>query len=242
MPIYMIKEYFERTPDPSRTIFYYDFEDSNNRLADSSGNANNARMGLSMKYVLEGQQYVATPYSDSGGIWLTSTIWTGIGSWDFTISFWIYPVLPPTSSYYPMMFGIFSESSPYDWPTIFFDPYGKNSSGDAIKFRMVQWGDHYWNHTASSLVNRRHHIVMTRNDWVISCYIDNKLDTTRNDNTSVPVSSADGWLLSRGRASSIPQYRIRDAKWDKFILENVGRSAADVSNYYNTTKSLYLSS
>lgn len=226
------------TPDPSRTIFYYDFEDSSNRLADTSWNGNNATSASGIAYEQVWWQYVATLSSGGGTITINWLYGASIGTWDFTVSFWHYPVQP--SSYnYPMMFGMSSNNSPYPWPNIFFDPHNRNGLWNKVIFRITGAAQKASTTSASSLYNGWHHIVMTRNSWVITCYIDANSEVSWTDGTtSFPTSWSNLWvLISRWVWSSqdFPAW----AKWDKFILEKVWWSAADVTNYYNQTKWIY---
>ena len=226
-------------PNPSRTIFYYDFENSSNRLEDTSWNGNNALYASDILYPTVWGQSVAETDSYSWYIQIDWTIGWSIGSGDFAVSFWLYPVDPDSNC--PMIFWLYYNDSPYTWPIIFYDPKGLNRQWDVILFRM-SWGSASNQHpsttTASSLYNSWHHIVMTRNSWTVSCYIDWALETSwSGDTEAFPTAYADGYVLSRSVWSS--QTFTPWAKWDKFILENVWWSASDVADYYNQTKWIY---
>ena len=220
-------------PDPTRTIFYYDLEDSNDRLADSSWNNNDAIWTTAITYSQVWNEYVAETTWNPCGITIDGTLWSSIGSWDFAISFWTYFVNPAISDGYPMLFWMNDPSN--KWPNIFFNPNNAYSMWQAVLWRM-QWGSwqHPWSIDATTLLNGWHHLVMTRNSWTLTAYIDWVLDVTWSDSTSFPTTAGVQCLLSRPNDQW--QSFWSWAKWDKFILENVAWSATDVTNYFNQTK------
>lgn len=225
-------------PDSNRTIFYYEFE---RNLNDLSWNNHNITGSSSIDYETIGWQDVLVgtgsyPYLSINPSW-TSSIQTG----NFTASFWIYPVsVPSYMSNGVQILGIFYNYSPFNWPTIFYDPNDVYWHGDSIIFRM-RWGgssyEHTWITLASSLYNSWHHIVMTRNNGTVSCYIDWALEVDwQNDSISFPTYDYQWYIFSR----SGEQYWGNSwAKCDKYIFENVGWSSNDVSTYYNETKGIY---
>lgn len=219
------------TPDPSRTIFYYDFEDSSDRLKDTSWNNNNATWSGDITYTEVWWQYVAlaNPY---GRIIVNTAVWGSIWTWDFAISFWMYFISPGWTT--PMIFWISSNDYPYAWPNIFFDV------GWKILYRMNATDQQYWTASTSSLYSWWHHIVMTRNNWEVICYCDGNVDASWTDTISTfPTQTNQTWWII-GRASwSWQHWNNAWAMWDKFILEKVWWSATDVTNYYNSTKSIY---
>ena len=222
-------------PDASRTIFYYEFE---NNLDDSSGNWHNITSSTGVWYSTVWWQQVLIATNNVS--WLeVSPSWTsGIWSWDFAFSFWLYPV-QPSLYHYPMLVGISYNNSPYAWPTIFYDAFNLNGNWDCIFFRMRWWSqayEHASTTTASSLYNSWHHIVMTRISWVVSCYIDWILETSwSGDTESFPTSNYAGRIFARSDYSD--QSRgTTGAMTDKFILENVGWTTQEISNYFNRTK------
>lgn len=225
-------------PDASRTIFYYEFE---NNLDDSSGNWHNITSSTWVWYSTVWWQQVLIATNNDSWLDVSPSRTSGIWSWDFAISFWLYPVQPSWDRY-PMLVGISYNNSPYTWPTIFYDPLNFNGNGDCIYFRMRWWGqayEHASTTTASSLYNSWHHIVMTRISWTVSCYIDWTLETSwSGDTESFPTYNYAGHIFARSDYS----YQARGATGamtDKFILENVWWTAQEIASYYNQTKSLY---
>lgn len=229
----------QRSSDASRTIFYYDFEQN---LKDSSWNWNNITSYTWIAFDQVWWQYVSYLTNWSWYLQVTSTIWSSIWDWDFAVSFWIYPK-QPSSDRYPMLFWLFNNASPYTWPTIFFDPLNKTWHWDRLTFRMRWWGsgyEHVGNTLASSLYDWRHHIVMTRNNWTVSCYIDNHLEVSRdNDLEAFPTDSNSSWYVLFSNNGTSQQFWVTWVKWDKVILENVWWSAFDVDVYFNQTKLIY---
>ena len=225
-------------PDVSRTIFYYEFE---NNLNDSSGNWHNITASTWVWYNTVWWQWVIESTASTSWLSVNPSWSSSIWSWDFAISFWIKPQ-QPSSSRYPMLVWIYINPSPYSWPTIFYDPLGVNGRWDKIILRM-RWGSASYQHTstvtASSLYNSWHHIVMTRDNWTVNCYVDGVLDTTwSNDTISFPTSNYSWYIFWRTDFSDQSRGSVW-VMWDKFILENIAWSSADIVAYYNQTKSLY---
>lgn len=220
------------TPNPTRTIFYYDFEDSNNRLKDSSGNNNDATSITAITYTTVGTEIVAETTGRPCGILIDWNLSWSIGTGDFAVSFWMYGVAP-WSGNYPAIFNMWNRDN-WDWFALFFNPENAYGMGNAILRRISRYDSHTWTIQASTLLDWRHHIVMTRNSGTISCYIDTTLDITFTDTSSLPGSNCYWSLISRDDSNdqSFPSW----AKGDKFILENVGWSSQDVTNYFNHTK------
>jgi hypothetical protein len=91
--------------------------------------------------------------------------------------------------------------------------------------------------SATSLVWNWHHIVSVRRSWVVYFYIDNVLQ----------------WQYSWGTSLANNNYlRILNRAWwqswsnawvlmDELIVEKAGWTVNDISNYYNLTKSNFLS-
>ena len=227
------------TPDPTRTIFYYNFEDSNNRLADSSGNNNDATSVTSITYTQVWNEWVAETTGTPNWIHIPSNIVSSIWTWDYALSFWCYTIDPWSWKSCLMVAPIFS-SNPYFF--IVFDPRNVFSdstpSWDWVKWCWPLSGWYMkWSHSASSLYDGWHHFVMTRISGTVYWYIDAELDVSYSSNFSIGSNSGDGSLLWRYNSSG--QSFWSWAKWDKFIFENVGWTATDVTNYYNLTKADY---
>lgn len=227
-------------PNPSRTIFYYDFEDSNNRLADTSWNNNDATSATYITYSQESWQYVAETTNTSWWIDIPGSYWSTIGTWDFAMSCWVY-IENPWSRAYPCLFAV-----RYDWwnanSCIWFDP--NNTISDSypswswVKREFLDGAVCYkWTIDPTTLYNWWHNFVMTRNNWTVTCYIDTNIDISFTETWTFP--NAWNWCLLSRPTTWAPQSFPAWAKWDKFILENVWRSQQNVTDYFNQTKSLY---
>lgn len=214
---------WEWQPDPSRTIFYYDFEQNTN---DSSWNWNNITGSYNITYSQVWWQYVVVAWNNPS-VSTDPSYSASIGTWDFAISFWIYPVHSSTNT--PMMFGIFSWDRPdYAWPTIFMD------TDKTMLVRMTASDQQQTSETLT--MNTWQHIVMTRNSWTVKFYLDSTEILSWSDNTSFAQNHMFAYIFSRWDSS---QRFYSWAMWDKFILENVAWTAQDVVDYFNSTKSLY---
>ena len=222
------------------TLFYYEFE---NNFNDSSGKWNNITTTSWVWYTTQWWQYVANLTDGTGYIRIPS-IQNSIGTWDFTVSFRLYPKQPWYYSWnsYPMIFWMTVDISPYPWPNIFFDPFSVNWLWDKVIWRTASNNQTGGSKTASSLYNWWHHFVMTRNSWTVACYIDWQQDVIWNSDTiSFPTTNeyAYMWFALFAYNGNRQSWRNTWVMWDKLILESKWWSAQEVSDYYNQTKSNY---
>ena len=159
------------------------------------------------------------------------TFWT-IGTWDFTVSFWIWAVAP-SDGYYPMIFWSFELAPPFSWPIVFFDPKNANGQWDCVIFR-VQTETYITTPSASSLYNKWTHIVYTRISWIAYIYYNAELVWTLSDGAY--IWNANGaFILSRNGSQTAPNW----FKGDEYILENKWRTTKAVKDYYNFNTWLY---
>lgn len=225
MPIInmVYKKKWKWKPNASRTIFYFDFE---NNLNDTSGNSHNPTGSSWIWYTQVWWQYVVTNTSAYPYIQLNTSYWNNLS--DFTIAFWIYPI-KPNNWYYPMLFGSYNNSSPYSWPTIFYNEGNNNW----ITMRMSGNNQHY---PFSLAVQTWQHIVFTRSSGVCKAYLNWVLKETWNDTTT--RNSQSFYIFSRWDYQQ-QSFTSAGAKWDKYIYENVWWTDTEVSDYYNQTKHIY---
>lgn len=226
----------------ANTIAYYDFEQN---LDDSSGNGYNAT-GTNIWYEQVWWQYVITNTATKPNINIPASIWAIIGAGDFAVSFWLYPVNPWSTSTQrgnknciPMIFGIRNDnSSPRTWPNIFYDPLWHDWQWSKFIFRTSGNNATYLWNNVSSLYNSRHHIVMTRINGTVYCYLDASLLWTFT--WTDDFSSATEWrIFSRGETNWQQFFSNTWAKADKYIIEKAWWTAQEVADYYNQTKSTY---
>ena len=217
-------------PDPSRTIFYYDFEQN---LNDSSGNWNNITSSNWIWYDNIGWQYVVQNNVTSN--WYLIHPWFNSLS-DFTVSFWVY-VVNPWSGRMPMLFGQQENVTPYKWITVWFWPDMYNSQWNTNSFSFMMDGSTY-HYTWWKTLDSWYHVVFTRISWTCKVYINNNKELEYTDNTSF-VNWPYRFLFNSNNDSSKQWWWNTWAKMDKFILENVWWSAQEIADYFNATKSLY---
>lgn len=215
------------SPDSSRTLFYFEFE---NNLNDSSWNGNNPIASNYIWYEQVWWQYVANTTRASTGykpyIQLNANVWKDIWTGDFTISFRFYAI-SLASSNYTMLFWQFNNSEPYVWPTIFFN----ETTANCLLFRLTRNAE---KRTSWLTVNARHHVVFTRISWTCYAYVDKNLQISRTDTTS-RTNAQSFYIFSR------PDQHPRTTwmKADKYIYEKVWWTSTEVSRYYNKTKTIY---
>lgn len=223
------------------TLVYYQFEQN---LNDSSGNGYNITTASSYSFVEVWWQYVV---QDGWSINLRlpsspiNTIWT----WDFTISFWLYPIVPTNvSNREPMIFAFGASTYPFPWPTIFFDYYGYwdeyvSNPNNKIIWRLERSPDNgaaWW--VCSNLVNGWHNLVMSRISGVVKCYVDKEQVCQFSSSTNIN-NTIDGYFVWAALNWSPQWWGTSWAKWDSLILENIWWTSQNVSDYFDTTKATY---
>lgn len=218
-----------RTPDASRTLFYYEFEQN---LNDSSGN-NRTATGNNIGYtqILWWQYAVTNNTTSSSYVKPPAISWSWIS--DFTVSFWLYTIAPWTNKQ-PLIFAQNEYSAPYKWPNIFFWPdiYWWVRSTNSFMFRL-SWNNQ--KHTNDITLNTWHHVVFTRSSWTCKAYVDGSNVLTWTDTTTWGTT-AQRYVFNSNNDNSKQWWGNIWAMWDKYIYENVWWSADDVTNYYNDTK------
>lgn len=164
------------------------------------------------------------------GIFNGSTILSvaSVPSWTkWTLSFWINKSW--TSEYVS-----FVQNINTDWSDNYTQIVLKQTE---IGFRIPWWSNNFRNYTQSTW--EWHHIVLTQ-DWTGMClYIDNvQIWSTRSNNSWFNAKWWNQlciwWLIRWTQAYSIFNWYLSN-----MIIESEARTAQEVSDYYNLTKSLY---
>ena len=166
--------------------------------------------------------YIAIPNS------ICSAIWT----WDFTISLFLYPI-NPWAWIYPMIFGSFQPSSPFIWPTIFYDPTNNWWWWNAIEVRLTASNKQFvTSPSASSLYQKWTNMIFTRISWVCNFYINWSNVKQWNDATNVN-STTESFILSRNYIyQQFPSWARMD---DCFINVWKWMTASEARKYYTYT-------
>jgi len=149
------------------------------------------------------------------------SIWTG----DFTVSCWYYPITQSSSQ--PILRDLEYNSSPWYWIIV-----RMHSWNQIAFFTSFDDPDHY----STVNLNAWNHIVMTRINGVCRWYVNGVKWVEFSSNTSLPTSNASFRVFSRTQYN---QSQMVWAMWDKFIFEDIWWTDANVSAYYNQTKSIY---
>lgn len=225
---YLLREYVEPgwQPDPNRTIFYFDFE---NNLNDSSWNNVQIIASGNITYEAVWWQSVIKSTWNNPYLQLPTTI--GNNLTDFTVSFWLYPIIWTWQNYVMLFWDYAYNWSDWVWPHVFY--YDDGHFTVRVNNRNEQ---NVWNLTQ----NVWQHIVFTRSSWTCTAYLNwqqtwsSFTDTTQWDLTTGQYS--DFYIFSRNGSQN---WKWSWQKWDKYIFENVGWSAQEVQDYFNQTKSLY---
>lgn len=222
-----IGEYKEWKPW-ANTLLYLKFE---NNLNDSSWN----NVSVSWAWISYGtiwdKYYVERTGSwDGTYIQPTASIWNVIGTWDFCVSFYGYPIPNTSTTYWWSCFFMnwYDGSNPFPW--IY------------IEYWTGTWYPRMWtnveNYDNPSLsANQWHHFCMTRRSGTIYCYIDGELKwtvaSTRNLNNMDKF-----FLLNRSSFN----WHARPTTWARMsevIYEKQWWEETEIQTYYNQTKANY---
>ena len=152
-------------------------------------------------------------------------IWT----WDFTISIWMNL---SWNTWYgdQVMFAFWKELTPRPWFSM------RLRETNVIKFCVWDWSSTWLEvSNASSYQWWWHNFIMTRKNWVVSCYIDNVLKWTFTYSKSITWIDS-WWIVWRNSAT---QYLKSWTKWAEVIVEKVWWDSSFISKYYNHSKTQF---
>lgn len=214
----------------ANTRALYRFEGNCNDMSGNGyhGTATSMLYDAAYGKILQGIKSNASP----SGVVLPNAMPGTIGTGAFTVSFWMNPKQPPTGSY-PILFGTFGSSSPYNGPLIFFDPLGVSAKGDAILVRVNGENEKaILTPSASSLFNKWSMITFTRNSsGQCNIYYGATNVLSFTDNTNIPAA---GYAYMCSRPTLAIQAFGSDLNavmMDELIFENVEWSAAKIASY-----------
>lgn len=160
---------------------------------------------------------------------LMSSVWT----WDYTVSLRV----KPTNWGNAMVFGNWYNTSPYAWIELFFIFWTAFSVTNKVVVYLESWKTISSQTSCTSLVWSWHNLVVTRRSWVIYLYIDNSLEWQLSYWTTMANCNTQ-YILNR------PWWQNWSNTWalmDELIVEKAWWTVSDISNYYNLTKSNFLS-
>ena len=154
-------------------------------------------------------------------------IWTAtFNRWNMTMSFWYRPTVTTMT----MVFYFEWSGS---WRNAEIDTYW-----DRIEFRLWNWSNWQWTVSASTTIiaNTWYHIVLTYNGSKFQLYCNWTAIWTATSLTYPTWSWDNRCVLWYSWWTGLPNKNIM--LWD-FIIENKARTAQEISDYYNQTKSDY---
>ena len=237
-------------PDPNRTLLYLKFDSNTN---DSSWNNVSVSSAGVWYWTIWNKKYVEMTWTSSTTyIKPEQTLENQIGPWDFTVSFFIKPVSTnswTTNGNWALPFWFwYDQSQPYEWIQIQFNYYGIAYSSPSIpaisnKVIIRTWSLNYskpyivFDTNFSDLVWSWHHILVTRINWVVYCYLDWWVEKkTFNYNGSFNCNRF--YILNRDNYTW-QAWSSAWARMSEVIFEKVWWTQQEVSNYYNQIKSNY---
>lgn len=172
--------------------------------------------------------------STSGSItwpWnLMSSVWTG----DYAVSLRV----KPTNWGNPLVFGNWYEGWTYPWVWLYFIFWTAFSVTNKVLASFEGSNKIASTMDATTLVWSWHNIVVTRRSWINYLYIDNVLQWQISWWTSLANSN---YLIILNRWGTWQSWTNTWALMDELVVEKAWWSVNDISNYYNLTKSNFLS-
>ena len=197
------------------TKLYFEFENDINNSAWTSYGVSGSSW---LTYTEVGGQYAISNTSYNSYIKVSWNCWASIGTWNFALSLWVNPVAPSS------------------WKDVYL--FHVSNTGIYYQGTSILWKVASSEYATSSwLTNFNgswHHLVMTRNGTTVTCYIDNVATSTFTSSASFSTSTEGNIFASSGW-----RWSTSWAQMDKFILEAKWWSAADVDNYFRSTKAIY---
>ncbi len=230
------------TPDASRTMLYLKFE---NNLTDSSWNNQSVSWAWIWYWTIGNKYYVERTWSASWTyIEPPQTLMQSIGSWDFTVSFWLWWV--NSSSWVWLFVNEYDSTSPwywlyircywnYEWDTTknvinFWNcgRFGSEAPSDNVFFNSWPIDKYSWNY-----------VTCVRRDWIIYWYV----NWQEIWHETLTRSFANPWV-SKFKILNRNDYTAQAwaeawARMSEVILEKVWWSAEKCVWYFNSTKSNY---
>lgn len=224
-----------RTPDASRTLLYMRF---NNNLNDSSGNNVSVTWGWIGYWTVGNNYYVEKTSTNWQSTYIhpTANINSAIGSWDYTVSFFVYNV--PHSWCSGMLFWEWHYQAPFRWIYILAQDNQEWTSYNINN----QWHNNAW------LVlpeNAWTHIVCTRVNGVCYRYtnwvpIDNYTDSPQPTPDFSVYPWSEFYLLNRNSSYDWHSWKTYTwAKMSELIFEKVWWSADEVATYFGQQRANY---
>ena len=224
-------------PDATRTMLYLKFE---NNLIDSSWN-NQSVSWAWIWYWTTGNKYYVERTGTASWTYINppQTLMQSIWSWDFTVSLWVWCV---EGSGAWIFTNEYDSSSPWYW--LYIKWYTNSLDNSKIN---LWWANNWWGGPSDAAscyaewLNRYtwHHMIVTRNSWIISLYVDwqNYWDV------SMTRSFANPWvskfkILNRNDYTS-QAWAEAWVRMSEVILEKVWWATEKCVWYFNSTKSNY---
>lgn len=231
MPIInLVYEWYWEWKPNANTVLYYSFnEDTATTVYDNSWHSYN--------------------WTRAGSNWVYSNLTVG----KYTVFSWQTNQIIniPTSFTYPTTNYTFSfwvkynTNSPSYARWIFSKWSGNNGTGSYLLIQEYQWkiradipyvvGDIFICNTVLN-DDTWHHIAMVKDGTSWYTYADKTLVNTNTWNYNIDGTNTTSWIIWKNQASYWQQFLW----WlDEFIIESKARTAQEVSDYYNQTKSNY---
>lgn len=215
---------WEREPDSSRTLLYLKLE---NNVTDSSWN-NVSVSSSGISYSTAGDKYYAELTSTTGYIRPTATLAQQIWTWDFTVSFFFYPITHTRTESSWLFWDWYDSWSPRPWICI---RYGRSWD--------IGWMDDGNGTNQASTVcsqNTWHYQTYVRKSGVSYCYLDGVYIWQHNNTINLSNPWVNKFYILNRSDYSGQRWSSAWARISEVIFENVAWSESNVSDYYSATK------
>ena len=159
----------------------------------------------------------------------STSILSSIGTWDFTVSFFVYPVSPVSWQKAMIAWYRNQNDSSYPWIQILF------TSDNKFFFQLNNSTQMTTSGTFSK--NQWHYITITRRSNSVVCYVN--WQQTNSAGTSINLGSATNWYILNRSNYTNQAWNETWARISEVIYEKAWWTQDYVVNYYNNIKANY---
>lgn len=216
-----------RSPDPTRTLLYLQLQ---NNVTDSSWNSVSVSSS-GITYGTAGDYYYAQTTSTTAYITPPATLAQQIWTWDFTVSFFLYPITHTRSESAWRFWDWYDSWSPRPWICIRYGRdwnIGWNDDGNGTNQCSIACSQNTW-----------HYQAYVRKNGVCYCYFDGAYVWQHNHTRNLASPWVNKFYILNRSDYSAQRWSSAWARISEVIFENVAWTSDDVTAYYNSMKSNY---
>lgn len=215
-----------RQPDPTRTLLYLQL---NNNVQDSSGNGVSVSSS-SISYGTMGNNHYAELTAVTWYIRPTATIWQQIGTGDFTVSFFMYPVSNVGAQESAWWFGDWYDSwRPRPWICI-----RASYTGTQNEIEWVEDGVGANSFRDAVNIDTWYYMTYVRKNGVAYGYLNGQLVWQASHTTN--LSNVNKFFILNRNDYSPQRWKNTWARISEVILEKVAWTEDEITWYFSSQK------